>query len=147
MSSELLAVAAFTAQLLHRFTAGKAFNQIGCPFPFHNLGEWLLIDVPQADDPLAVQTAGDDGSIYQHSGLATQRMAEALPLIFRFLQARPFEFMILIQVDVRRNLHTFPRLHPLLNLEVQSVLLLQTVQRLGIFTTVYIRLAITLQVP
>ena len=56
-------IAAATAKIFSGFSAAEAFYNGGCPGRSQNKAKIFPEDISQVNDPVAVQTAGDDGAI------------------------------------------------------------------------------------
>ncbi|MNR32560.1 hypothetical protein D3C85_1501560 [compost metagenome] len=77
------------------------------------------MNIPQINNSFSIQAARDDGAIHQYSGLIAKSMTEPRTVILLFLKVRPFEFIILVQIDPVCNLDPTPRSYLLDNFEVQ----------------------------
>lgn len=105
------------------------------------------MDITQINDAFPVQTARHDRPVHENGRLGAKRMAEAFAVILRCRQARPLEFVVLVQVDVLGHLHATAGLHLFLDAVVEIKFLLQNFKRLAVSLLLQVRLVVLRQIP
>ena len=105
------------------------------------------MDVAEIDDALAVEAARDHGAVHEDAGLIAQTVAEALAFVFLFLQVRPFELVVVIQVDAFGELDALAPRELVPDAEIEAEFALEPVQYVLIALTLDVRRVILGQVP